>query len=99
MTLHLNGLARGSGKASEESRQVIWPENWSRRNENPRIRRGLNLMPEQVIATSSNGHAIEVSLVDDAVSALINLGYKPAEAKRALVRTLPTVESQGLVGS
>src|SRR6202158_5709525 len=44
---------------------------------------GLNLMPEQVIATSSNGHAIEVSLVDDAMSALINLGYKPAEAKRA----------------
>jgi Holliday junction resolvasome RuvABC DNA-binding subunit len=26
----------------------------------------------------------EVSLVDDAVSALINLGYKPAEAKRAV---------------
>ncbi len=44
---------------------------------------GLNLMPEQVIAISSNGHAIEVSLVDDAVLALINLGYKPAEAKRA----------------
>jgi hypothetical protein len=35
----LNGLARGSGKASEKLRQVIWPENWSRRNENPRIRR------------------------------------------------------------
>jgi Holliday junction DNA helicase RuvA len=45
---------------------------------------GLNLMPEHAIAASSNGHAIEVSLVDDAVSALINLGYKPAEAKRAV---------------
>jgi Holliday junction DNA helicase RuvA len=45
---------------------------------------GLNLMPEHVTAASSNGHAIEVSLVDDAVSALINLGYKPAEAKRAV---------------
>jgi holliday junction DNA helicase RuvA len=44
---------------------------------------GLNLMPERVTA-ASNGHAIEVSLVDDAVSALINLGYKPAEAKRAV---------------
>jgi Holliday junction DNA helicase RuvA len=44
----------------------------------------LNLMPEHVTAASSNGHAIEVSLVDDAVSALINLGYKPAEAKRAV---------------
>jgi Holliday junction resolvasome RuvABC DNA-binding subunit len=41
-------------------------------------------MPEHVTAASSNGHAIEVSLVDDAVSALINLGYKPAEAKRAV---------------
>jgi Holliday junction resolvasome RuvABC DNA-binding subunit len=37
-----------------------------------------------VIATPSNGHAIGGSLVDDAVSALINLGYKPAEAKRAV---------------
>ena len=45
---------------------------------------GLNLMPEHAIGASSNGHAIEVSLVDDAVSALINLGYKPAEAKRAV---------------
>ena len=45
---------------------------------------GLNLMPQHAIAASSNGHAIEVSLVDDGVSALINLGYKPAEAKRAV---------------
>jgi RuvA, C-terminal domain len=34
-------------------------------------------MPERVTAASSNGHAFEVSLADDAVSALINLGYKP----------------------
>jgi len=45
---------------------------------------GLNLMPEHVTAASSNGQVIEVSLADDAVSALINLGYKPAEAKRAV---------------
>ena len=44
----------------------------------------LDLMPERVIAASSNGHAIGGSLVDDAVSALINLGYKPVEAKRAV---------------
>ena len=33
-------------------------------------------MPEHVTAASSNGQVIEVSLADDAVSALINLGYK-----------------------
>ena len=45
---------------------------------------GLDLMPERVIVASSNGHAIGGSLVDDAVSALINLGSEPAEAKRAV---------------
>jgi len=45
---------------------------------------GLNLMPEPVGAAPSNGSRIKVSLVDDAVSALINLGYKPVEAKRAV---------------
>ena len=45
---------------------------------------GLNLMPEPVGAALSNGSRIKVSLVDDAVSALINLGYKPVEAKRAV---------------
>jgi len=35
-------------------------------------------------AASSNGHAQAGSLIDDAVSALINLGYKTAEAKRAV---------------
>jgi Holliday junction resolvasome RuvABC DNA-binding subunit len=41
-------------------------------------------MPERVTVASSDRHAFEVSLVDDAVSAQINLGYKPAEAKRAV---------------
>ena len=46
---------------------------------------GLNLTaPERTIAASANGHTNPGSLVDDAISALINLGYKPAEAKRAV---------------
>src|SRR6202790_1193539 len=46
---------------------------------------GLNLTaPERMIAASANGHNDERSLVDDAVLALINLGYKPVEAKRAV---------------
>ena len=57
---------------------------------------GLNLMPEHVTAASSNGHAIEVSLVDDAVSALINLGYKPAEAKRAVDLLMALMKKMGL---
>jgi Holliday junction resolvasome RuvABC DNA-binding subunit len=40
--------------------------------------------PERTIAAAANGHTSATSLVDDAVSALINLGYKPAEAKRAV---------------
>jgi holliday junction DNA helicase RuvA len=46
---------------------------------------GLTLTTsERTIAVSSNGHTNAGSLVDDAVSALLNLGYKPAEAKRAV---------------
>jgi Holliday junction DNA helicase RuvA len=46
---------------------------------------GLNLAaPERTIAASANGHTNVRPLVDDAVSALINLGYKPVEAKRAV---------------
>jgi Holliday junction DNA helicase RuvA len=46
---------------------------------------GLTLSaPERMIAASANGHANARPLVDDAVSALINLGYKHAEAKRAI---------------
>jgi hypothetical protein len=40
-------------------------------------------MPERVIAASSNGHAIGGSLVDDAVSALINLGSVAAAMEGA----------------
>ena len=46
---------------------------------------GLNLTAsERMLAVSTNGHTNARSLVDDAVSALLNLGYKPAEAKRAV---------------
>jgi len=40
--------------------------------------------PERMTEPSANGHSSARTLVDDAVSALINLGYKPAEAKRAV---------------
>jgi Holliday junction DNA helicase RuvA len=43
----------------------------------------LSLLPPPAPTISTNGHAAR-SLLDDAVSALINLGYKPAEAKRAV---------------
>ena len=46
-------------------------------------------------AASSNGHA-QGSLIDDAVSALINLGYKPAEAKRAVDAVDAIDEKDGL---
>lgn len=39
---------------------------------------------EVMPTASSNGKAAAVPILDDAVSALINLGYKPAEAKRAV---------------
>ncbi|MBF6559733.1 MAG: Holliday junction branch migration protein RuvA [Candidatus Binataceae bacterium] len=35
-------------------------------------------------AISANGHAGPDAILDDALSALVNLGYKPAEAKRAV---------------
>ena len=35
-------------------------------------------------AAAGNGNAPADSMLDDAISALINLGYKPAEAKRAV---------------
>jgi Holliday junction DNA helicase RuvA len=47
-------------------------------------------------AASSNGHARAGSLLDDAVSALINLGYKPAEAKRAVDAVDAFDEKDGL---
>jgi Holliday junction DNA helicase RuvA len=46
---------------------------------------GLTLtMSERMIAASADGHTNAGSLLDDAVSALINLGFKPVEAKRAV---------------
>jgi holliday junction DNA helicase RuvA len=49
-------------------------------------------------AASSNGHAGGGSLLDDAVSALINLGYKPAEAKRAVDAVEAFDKQDGLEG-
>jgi Holliday junction DNA helicase RuvA len=49
-------------------------------------------------AASSNGHTRGDSLLDDAVSALINLGYKPAEAKRAVDAVEAFDEKDGLEG-
>ena len=49
-------------------------------------------------AASSNGHAGGGSLLDEAVSALINLGYKPAEAKRAVDAVEAFDEQDGLEG-
>lgn len=57
----------------------------------------LNLAaPVKMDGASSNGHAREGSLVDDAVSALVNLGYKPAEAKRAVDAVDAFDEKDGL---
>jgi len=47
---------------------------------------------------STNGHTRGGSLLDDAVSALINLGYKPAEAKRAVDAVEAFDEKDGLEG-
>ena len=49
-------------------------------------------------AASTNGHTQGGSLLDDAVSALINLGYKPAEAKRAVDAVETFDEQAGLEG-
>jgi Holliday junction DNA helicase RuvA len=56
---------------------------------------GLNLR-EPEAAALSNGSAMEASLRDDALSALINLGYKPAEAKRAVDSVRGFDEKDGL---
>jgi holliday junction DNA helicase RuvA len=49
-------------------------------------------------AASANGQAGGGSLLDDAVSALINLGYKPAAAKRAVDAVEVSEEQEGLEG-
>jgi Holliday junction DNA helicase RuvA len=45
---------------------------------------GLSLAAAEIKPSSVNGTVRADSILDDAVSALINLGYKPAEAKRAV---------------
>ncbi len=52
--------------------------------------------PIRMDGASANGHARGGSLIDDAVSALINLGYKPAEAKRAVDAVDDIDENGGL---
>lgn len=44
----------------------------------------LDVAASEIHAPTTNGSAIGGSLADDALSALVNLGYKPAEAKRAV---------------
>lgn len=44
----------------------------------------LNLAVTERPAASANGHGGANAMLDDALSALVNLGYKPAEAKRAV---------------
>ena len=52
--------------------------------------------PARTKGSSANGHARGSSLIDDAISALINLGYKPAEAKRAVDAVDASDETDGL---
>jgi holliday junction DNA helicase RuvA len=58
---------------------------------------GLTLtMSERTIAASTDGHTNAGSLLDDAVSALLNLGYKPVEAKRAVDSVVGFDDKDGL---
>ena len=60
---------------------------------------GLNLTAAaRTDGASTNGHLPGGSMIDDAVSALMNLGYKPAEAKRAVDAVDGFDESDGLEG-
>ena len=42
------------------------------------------VVSERPSAAAANGHGGALSISDDALSALVNLGYKPVEAKRAV---------------
>jgi Holliday junction DNA helicase RuvA len=44
----------------------------------------LDLVVSERPAAAANGHGGTPSISDDALSALVNLGYKPVEAKRAV---------------
>ena len=58
---------------------------------------GLNLTAAaRTDGASTNGHLPGGSMIDDAVSALMNLGYKPAEAKRAVDAVDGFDENDGL---
>jgi len=60
---------------------------------------GLNVTAAvRTDGASTNGHVAGGSMIDDAVSALMNLGYKPAEAKRAVDAVDGFDESDGLEG-
>jgi Holliday junction DNA helicase RuvA len=60
---------------------------------------GLNLTTTvRTGGVSTNGHTPGGSMIDDAISALINLGYKPAEAKRAVDAVDGFDQSDGLEG-
>jgi Holliday junction DNA helicase RuvA len=52
--------------------------------------------PTPAYDAAANGHAAANALMDDAVSALVNLGYKPAEAKRAVDSAGAAATSDGL---
>jgi holliday junction DNA helicase RuvA len=60
---------------------------------------GLNLSAAvRTDGAATNGHVAGGSMIDDAISALINLGYKPTEAKRAVDGVDGFDESDGLEG-
>ncbi len=52
----------------------------------------LNVAVTERPGTSVNGHGSATPMLDDALSALVNLGYKPVQAKRA-------VDSIGMEGA
>jgi holliday junction DNA helicase RuvA len=55
----------------------------------------LSLVPAPSAVAAANGHGAG-EILDDALSALVNLGYKPAEAKRAVDSVGGGGEAEGL---
>jgi holliday junction DNA helicase RuvA len=58
----------------------------------------LSIASVAASASSVNGRGAGNTLLDDAVSALVNLGYKPAEAKRAVEAAGEVDAGDGLEG-
>ena len=56
----------------------------------------LSLVPAPSAVAAGNGHGSAGGMLDDALSALVNLGYKPAEAKRAVDSVGGASEAEGL---